>query len=84
MGLRPFHAQRIALNMLWCSLLFWPWGTWPRETISGFFGRKALSGSLFAQCIVEVIDWLHPGEIAHCYETAYMEYEARIALEYHT
>lgn len=83
MGLRPLHAQRIALNMLWCSLLFWPWGTWPRETISGFFGRKALYGSRVAQHIVAIIDWMHPNETAHCYETACMEHWARIALEYH-
>jgi hypothetical protein len=70
--------------MLWCALLLWPWGTLPRETISGFFGRKALSGSRVAKIIVAFIDYLHPLEWHHCYETARMEYDARVALEYHS
>lgn len=80
---RVTRAQRLAFNMLWCSLLLWPWGTLPRETISGFFGRKDLAGSKTAHRIVIFIDWLHPHEPRHCAETARMERDARIALEYH-
>lgn len=81
---RSTHAQRISLNMLWCALLLWPWGTWPRETISGFFGRRTLEGSRIAAHIARFIDWLHPHEPNHCQVTAAMERSARIVLEYHT
>lgn len=80
---RATHAQRLAFNMLWCSLLLWPWGTLPRETISGFFGRRALAGSKVARRIAASIDFIHPHEPNHCGETARMEYGARVALEYH-
>lgn len=72
------RAQRLALNMFWCAFLLWPFGTLPRETISGFFGRRSPGGA-----ITRVIDWLHPHEPNHCRETARMERDARIALEYH-
>ena len=81
--LRATHAQRLALNMLWCAFLLWPFGTLPRETISGFFGRCARSGSATAHRIAVLIDWMHPHEPHHCAETARMERDARIALEYH-
>ena len=77
------RAQRLAFNMLWCSLLLWPWGTLPRETISGFFGRKSRAGVKLAKRIADFIDWMHPHEPEHCAETARMEYDARVALEYH-
>ena len=80
---RATRAQRLAFNMLLCSLLLWPWGTLPRETISGFFGRNVKRGPAFA-AIVRLIDFLHPHEPSHCSETARMEYDARVALEYHT
>jgi hypothetical protein len=79
---RITHAQRLAFNMLWCSLLLWPWGTLPRETISGFFGRKSLEGSRIAARFANFIDWMHPHEPRHCMVTAGMEYEARVALQY--
>lgn len=81
---RGTHTQRIAFNMLWCALLLWPWHPWPRETISGFFGRHSYAGNPLAQRIARFIDWLHPHEPNHCYVTATMEHNARIALEYHT
>lgn len=81
-GQRFMHAQRIALNMLWCAFLLWPWGTWPRETISGFFGRNAVKHRV-AFYIARFIDWLHPQEPNHCGVTAWMEHEARIRLGYH-
>lgn len=80
---RVTRAQRLAFNMLWCSLLLWPWGTLPRETISGFFGRQDSAGKRWAAAIARLIDWLHPHEPNHCAETARMERDARIALEYH-
>lgn len=79
---RATRAQRLAFNMLWCSLLLWPWGTLPRETISGFFGRNARHSKLCLR-IARAIDWIHPHEPQHCYVTAVMEYNARVALEYH-
>lgn len=81
--LRKTHPQRLAFNMLWCALLLWPFGTLPRETISGFFGRCAAVHPI-ARSIAALIDWMHPNEPDHCRETARMERDARIALEYHT
>jgi hypothetical protein len=79
---RKLHAQRLALNMLWCAFLLWPFGSLPRETISGFFGRKSLEGSRIAALCANFIDRLHPHEPRHCNVTAGMEYEARVALQY--
>jgi hypothetical protein len=76
------RAQRLALNMLWCSLLLWPFGALPRETLSGFFGRNA-HRNVFCARIAAAIDRMHPGEPRHCFVTATMERHARIALGYH-
>jgi len=80
---RGLHAQRLALNMFWCAFLLWPWGTLPRETVSGFFGRKAETGAPVACWIARAIDWIHPNEPFHCQVTANMERAARVALCYH-
>lgn len=75
-------AQRVAINMATCAFLLWPFGTKPRETISGFLGRKSLEGSLWAANLAVVVDWLCRDEFAHCFETALQEYEARAKLGY--
>lgn len=80
---RATHAQRLAFNMLWCSLLLWPWGTLPRETISGFFGRSAAGPARWPKRVAAFIDWLHPHEPNHCAVTAQMEHDARVCLQYH-
>jgi len=77
------HAQRLAFNMLFCSLLLWPWAPLPRETISGFFGRSAANGARCSKLIAAFIDWMHPREPNHCAVTAQMEYDARVCLMYH-
>jgi hypothetical protein len=68
--------------MLWCAFLLFPFGSLPRETISGFFGRKSLEGSRTAALFANLIDRMHPREPRHCTVTADMEYEARVALQY--
>jgi hypothetical protein len=85
---KPFT---IAFNMLTCATVFAWAKPWPRETISGLFGRKVhepfytgrgfsafwLNGLLF-------IDWLHRNaEEFHCANTAACEQEAREVLGYH-
>jgi hypothetical protein len=77
------HAQRLALNMFSCAFFLWPWGSLPRETISGFFGRKAQCGSPVARFVARCIDAMHPLEPNHCAATAQMEYDARVCLMYH-
>lgn len=76
------RSQRIAVNMLCCAFLLWPWGTLRRETISGFFGRRAAQGSRIASIVARGIDLLHPHEPDHCAVTARMEADARTSLEY--
>lgn len=75
---RTVYHIRLALNMLWCALLLWPFKTMPRETISGFLGRNYANGRfvLFAR----FVDWLHPHEVEHCISTAILEARAREAL----
>jgi hypothetical protein len=72
-----FKSQRLALNMFWCAFLLWPWGVLPRETISGFFGRRQGGESRVATSIANLIDWLHPHERLHCFSTFALENEAR-------
>ncbi len=72
-------SQRLALNMFWCAFLLGPFGTLPRETISGFFGRRSFT-SRFAFRVARFIDWLHPHEYRHCVETYVLERAARAIL----
>lgn len=69
---------RLAWNMLWCSLLFAPWGVLPRETISGWTGRHAHIP--IVRMLERFIDWMHPHEPDHCFETAVLEEHARRVL----
>ena len=80
--LRRTHPQRLALNMFWCAFLLWPWGTLQRETISGFFGRRARDGGAIAPRIAAFIDWLHPNDTDHCAYIARIEAQARAVLDY--
>jgi hypothetical protein len=66
--------------MFTCAVLCAPWGVLPRETISGFFGRKMVAGSDFAAFMVDFIDTLHPSEQNHCVETYRCEQRMRQAL----
>jgi hypothetical protein len=75
---RVIYHLRLAFNMFWCALLLWPWGTMPRETISGFLGRNYANGR-FAS-FARFVDWLHPHEREHCIKIATMEAAAREAL----
>lgn len=77
---KPF---RVACNMFFCAVLFSWWvGVYPRETISGLFGRKAFSakGENFWTIGARVIDSWHPLENAHCMETFVLEEHARAVL----
>ena len=75
---RVIYHLRLTFNMFWCALLLWPWGTMPRETISGFLGRNYANGR-FAT-FARFVDWLHPHESEHCIRIATMEAAAREAL----
>ena len=75
---RVIYHLRLAFNMLWCALLLWPWGTMPRETISGFLGRNYANGRFVT--LARFVDWLHPHESEHCIKIATMEAAAREAL----
>lgn len=67
-----FFNIYIALNMLLCSILFAGFSK-PRETVSGFIGRKALLGNTVALYVARAIDFCYPREAAHCGETAIAE-----------
>lgn len=69
----------VAVNMLICSILF-VGQSYPRETLSGFIGRRALMGSSFFLHIAKAIDKLYRNEPAHCGETALAEDNMRCEL----
>lgn len=80
---------RIAINMLCCALLFCWARPYPRETISGLFGRKAYQAyfrtkriPIFWNAGMKLIDALHQHEVDHCVETAKCEEQARRVLGY--
>lgn len=77
---RKARNVRLAINMLTCALLLTPFGSLPRETISGFFGRNGANGRPFAKRVARFIDSLHPREAEHCLETAELEAGARAIL----
>lgn len=64
---------RVALNMLFCVLMFGWFGSLPRETISGFLGRTAVDfwGSRNWQYyLMRAVDALHINERGHCRRVA--------------
>lgn len=69
---------RIAFNMLCCAVLFAWADPRPRETISGLFGRKCSYKPVgrFWYLGQRFINWIHPHEPDHCYET--WQYEIRM------
>lgn len=69
----------VAANMLLASIMFFGLSK-PRETISGFVGRRGLLGSTFCLWIGLQIDKMYRNDPAHCGSTAIMEDEARFAL----
>lgn len=69
----------VAVNMLLCSIIF-VGQSYPRETLSGFIGRRALSGSSFFLYLAQAIDKLYRNEPAHCGETALAEDNMRCEL----
>ena len=75
---RAIYHLRLALNMLWCALLLWPFKTMPRETVSGFLGRNYANGRFVR--LAKFVDWVHPNETDHCINTAILEAKAREAL----
>lgn len=62
----------VAVNMLLCATVFAPWAL-PRETLSGFVGRRALLGSEVFLRIAKWVDKCYKNEAAHCGETALAE-----------
>lgn len=72
----------VCLNMLLCSLLFFPW-VLPRETISGLVGRwwvlseDGTAKALVADVLRVLIDALYFWEPNHCVEVFRCEHEAR-------
>jgi hypothetical protein len=62
--------------MVIASIAFLPW-VYPRETISGFIGRKVFEQNIVAYYAAKVIDSFYWNESAHCGETAIAEAQAR-------
>lgn len=75
---------RISFNMLSCAVLFCWAGVQPRETLSGFFGRRAQYSKYKGMCFwrfgAAVIDMLHPHEPDHCHDTYCCESSMRKGL----
>lgn len=69
----------LVCNMALCQILFFPWAK-PRETISGFVGRHAMTGCRIASLAARWIDKTHPWEPDHCRVTARQERECRAIL----
>ena len=69
----------VATNMLLCATLLVPWAL-PRETLSGFIGRRALLGSEVFLSIAKWVDSFYPNSPAHCGETAMAEDHMRSEL----
>lgn len=63
---------RVALNMLVCALVFGAFGSLPRETISGFLGRRGPHPTdvTFLFVLMAIVDALHPKEEFHCFRVA--------------
>ena len=66
----------VATNMLLCAILMLG-ASKPRETISGYIGRKNRYGFFH-----RLVDWIYSFEPDHCKVTADQEAEARKALHY--
>jgi hypothetical protein len=76
---------RVAFNMAVCALLLGAFGSLPRETISGFLGRKYLSAARWGEASVWVVlarlvDALHPWEKRHCARVAREEHAGWLAM----
>jgi hypothetical protein len=79
--------------MLTCATLFCWAKPWPRETISGLFGRKAAGAPFDVRSPrwvtrfwikgARFINAIHRSEADHCMETAALENQARHCLGYH-
>lgn len=65
----------VAVDMLLCAVLLAPFGSLPRETISGFIGRQALMNKKPMIVIAKTIDWF-ARERGHCGEAAMAESDA--------
>lgn len=65
----------VAVDMLLCAVLLAPFGSLPRETISGFIGRQALMNKKPMIVVAKTIDWF-ARERGHCGETAMAESDA--------
>lgn len=67
-----FFKLRVAINMLVCALVFGLFGSYPRETISGFLGRRGmdLSRSAVWELLMMLVDALHLHERRHCLRVA--------------
>lgn len=60
---------RVAFNMLFCVLIFGWFGSLPRETISGFLGRKEFDHWVWG-LLARAVDALHFDEDGHCERVA--------------
>jgi hypothetical protein len=77
-----FFKLRVAINMLVCALVFGAFGSLPRETISGFLGRRGMDVSRSAvwELLMMLVDALHPHEKGHCQRVAAEELEGWMAM----
>jgi hypothetical protein len=73
---------RVAINMLFCAFVLGAFGSVPRETISGFLGRRGMDVSRSAvwYWLMRFVDALHPHESGHCQRVAAEELEGWMAM----
>jgi hypothetical protein len=83
--LRALFVVYVAINMLACSVVFCFWAV-PRETISGFMGRKVslTAKGTWQHGLARIGEWIvnriYFWEPNHCVEVYKQEKQARAAL----
>lgn len=80
--MRWLHNAYLAVNMLICATLLFPWCE-PRETFCGMMGRWIWSGSAWQRAIAGILVPILDGTVHRkepCCEIARMEAEARRVL----
>ena len=76
--IRTVFSLYVAVNMLLCAIIFIG-RSFPRETISGYIGRRIFGCHYWALHTGRFIDWLYR-EPGPCGETALAEEQMRIEL----
>lgn len=75
--IQQLYAVALAVNALVTAIVFFPW-VLPRETFSGFIGRKAdVDKNPLARLVAPLVNRLCFWEENHCWFTAWQEFKAR-------